>query len=157
MWLKKYNNSIKQAILIFILLLLVSCWNTEITKNNTFIDKKEMQTENFINQYFEQIDVVDFKKEMADEEKIIIDVRTPWELPVYGKITENQILIDINNPNFISEIAKLDKSKKYLIYCWHWNRSVTARQYMQREGFSYVKDLAWGIDEWEKLWENVIK
>lgn len=106
---------------------------------------------------FSQISVKDFKKEMQNNEKILIDVRTPWELDIYWKIRENQILIDINDKSFESKIQKLDKSKKYLIYCWHGNRSVVAREYMKSLDFVYVKDLKWGIDLWEIMWEKIIK
>jgi len=106
---------------------------------------------------FSQISVKDFKKEMQNNEKILIDVRTPWELDIYWKIRENQILIDINDKSFESKIQKLDKSKKYLIYCWHGNRSVVAREYMKSLDFVYVKDLEWGIDLWEIMWEKIIK
>lgn len=106
---------------------------------------------------FSQISVKDFKKEMQNNEKILIDVRTPWELDIYWKIRENQILININDKSFESKIQKLDKSKKYLIYCWHGNRSVVAREYMKSLDFVYVKDLEWGIDLWEIMWEKIIK
>ena len=106
---------------------------------------------------FAHIWIEDFKKEMENPEVILLDVRTPGELPVYWKLRENQLLIDINNPNFISEIAKINKSKKYAVYCWHWNRSVVARNYMQEQWFSYVKDLEGWIDAWSYAWESVIK
>lgn len=97
---------------------------------------------------FSQIDKQEFKKELEDTNSILLDVRTPEEIPLYWKIRNNQILIDINNTNFVSEISKLDKTKKYLIYCWHWNRSQTARDYMEKQGFFYVKDLKGGINVW---------
>ncbi len=106
---------------------------------------------------FTQIWVEEFKRELEDSWVTLIDVRTPGELPVYWKLRENQLLIDINNPNFVNEILKLDKTKKYLIYCWHWNRSEVARDFMQRQWFSYVKDLEWWINNWVYQWEKVLK
>jgi phage shock protein E len=112
---------------------------------------------NFIKQDFAQIPVSDFKKEMENDDAVLLDIRTPWELTLYWKLRNNQILIDVNNKSCISKIAELDKSKKYLVYCWHWNRSVMAREYMQKEWFSYVKDLKGWIDEWILEWESVFK
>lgn len=108
-------------------------------------------------QYFEQIGVTQFKELLETEEYTLLDVRTPDELPVYGKISEDQLLIDINSPDFASRILQLDKTKKYLVYCWHGNRSQVARIFMQEQGFSFAKDLAGGIDEWENSGEEVIR
>ena len=145
----------KKILLISVsLLILTSCW--EVTQNDNITDSK-MNNTNFSEQFFAQIGVSDFKKEMENEEIILLDVRTPGELIEYGKFRDNQILIDINENNFTSEIAKLDKTKKYIIYCWHGNRSAVARDYMKWEGFSYVKDLAWWIDSWVDEGESVLK
>ena len=145
----------KKILVFFIfILILTSCW--EVIQNNEITDNK-MNNTNFSEQFFAQIGTSDFKKEMENEEIILLDVRTPWELIKYGKLRDNQILIDINENSFISEIAKLDKTKKYLIYCWHGNRSKVAREYMREQGFSYVKDLAWWIDEWVIQGESVLK
>ena len=126
--------------IIFFIIILI--WALVFLSGN--LKKKNMNTTN----NFSQISKEEFKIELEDRSSILLDVRTPEELPIYWKIRDNQILIDINNKNFVSEIAKLDKSKKYLIYCWHWNRSQVARDYMKEQGFSYVKDLRWGIDIW---------
>jgi len=145
---------VKKIIIIFILLFTISsCWKT-IDDNLTEI---KMENNNFIEQSFAQISVSDFKNEIENEEVILLDVRTLGELPKYGKIRGNQILIDINLSSFASEIWKLDKSKKYLVYCWHGNRSVVARDFMKREWFMYVKDLEWWIDKWVSEWESIIK
>ena len=145
----------KKILLISVsLLILTSCW--EVTQNDNITDSK-MNNTNFSEQFFAQIWVSDFKKEMENEEIILLDVRTPWELIEYWKLRNNQILIDINKESFISEISKLDKTKKYLIYCWHGNRSVVARDYMKWQGFSYVKDLKWWIELWVIEGESVIK
>ena len=125
--------------------------------NNTKIENNQKTMKNYEEQIFTQLSVDDFKKEMSNSWVVIIDVRTPEELPVYWKISNNELLIDINNESFPKQIEKLDKNKKYLVYCWHWNRSAVARDYMKSLGFSYVKDLEWWIDAWTKAGESVIK
>lgn len=89
---------------------------------------------------FCQIDVSEFSQAI-DQGDIIIDVRTPEEIPMYGKISEQQLLININDVAFSTEIEKLDKTKKYALYCWHGSRSQVARNYMESVGFQSVVDL----------------
>jgi len=140
----------KKIILLFsIIFFLTSCWNNNIentTKQNKMIEKN-----------YTQISVKDFKKELENTENILLDIRTPQELPMFWKIRENQILINYNDLSFPTKISKLDKNKKYLVYCWHWNRSRGAVEYMKKQGFTNIMDLKWWIDEWVIQWESVIK
>lgn len=80
---------------------------------------------------FTQISPVVFKQELETGKYTLIDCRTPAELEVYGKISDNQILIDVNSPISRFQIEKLDKNKSYLVYCWHGNRSALLREYMK--------------------------
>jgi rhodanese-related sulfurtransferase len=134
-----------------LIITLSSCWKIEDNNLNT------TETKEFTTNIFTQIVVDDFKKELENSEIILIDVRTPWELITYWKIRENQLLIDINERGFSEKINNLDKHKKYLIYCWHWNRSRVARKIMQKRWFIYVKDLKGWIDAWTRVWKNIIK
>ena len=142
---------IKLITIIFLIFFLIWC------SNNAKVENNQKTIKNYEYQFFSQLSVDDFKKEMSNSWVIIIDVRTPEELPVYWKISNNELLIDINNEIFPKQIEKLDKNKKYLVYCWHWNRSAVARDYMKSLGFSYVKDLEWWIDAWTKAGESIIK
>lgn len=100
---------------------------------------------------FWQIDKDEFKKELDLGESILVDVRTPQELLHYWKIRDNQELITYGSSDFVEKINSLDKSKKYLLYCWHWNRSAAIRDYMKHIWFKWVKDLRWGIDAWNRI------
>ena len=75
------------------------------------------------------------------EEKnmIVIDVRTPEEFK--SSHVEGSINIDFLNPNFMKEIAKLDKNKKYKVYCRSGNRSGQAEKLMKTLGFSDVENI----------------
>jgi rhodanese-related sulfurtransferase len=64
----------------------------------------------------------------------VIDVRTPEE--VAGGYLEGALKFDFQGPNFASEIATLDKSKDYVIYCRSGNRAGQAISYMQSNGFT---------------------
>ena len=63
---------------------------------------------------------------------IIIDVRTPDEYAA-GHL-ENSKLIDYDNKSFSTEISKLDRNKKYLIYCRTGNRSARYRVFLASAG-----------------------
>jgi len=106
---------------------------------------------------FTSLSVVDFKNELENTEAVLLDVRTQPELDRFGIISENQIHIDIYQSWAAEEIQKLDVSKKYLIYCYHGNRTKQVQDFMKQAWFSYVKDLDWGIDAWIQSWEETIR
>ena len=86
----------------------------------------------------------------------VIDVRTPKEFAA-GHI-EGAYNIDISNSqsnssndklDFLSQIQKLDKSKKYIIYCRSGKRSKKAENIMYQQGFKDVYNVTGGLLEWE--------
>jgi phage shock protein E len=91
----------------------------------------------------------------ANPNFIIIDVRTPEEY-AQGHL-ENAILIDYNNDSFKTEIKKLNRNKKYLIYCRTGNRSAGARDFMQASGFMDINHMDGGITEWQSRGYPVVK
>lgn len=101
-------------------------------------------------QSFKQIPVEEFKQELNEWDKVLIDLRTKEEQIQFWVIQEEQIHIDVYLSDATSQILDLDKTKKYLLYCWHWVRSDSVRNFMQENWFSYVKDLAGWIDIWNK-------
>lgn len=115
--------------------------DNEVTNNQ----QKTMQE-----QKFEQISKERFSEALQEEDTILIDVRTPQEQVQYWTIQENQEHIIYGAPAFESQIANLDTSKKYLVYCWHGVRSAAVREYMKDQWFESVKDLEGGIDNWNK-------
>ena len=100
---------------------------------------------------FWQIWVEEFSREIESWDTILIDIRTTEELEIYGTISENQSHIIFGTETFAEQILELDRNKKYLLYCWHWHRSAVTREFMQEQWFTWVKDLAWGIDRWNKI------
>ncbi len=109
---------------------------------------------NFINRNAkENIDVEKFDL-LRNEDYIIIDVRTPQEY--YESRIDNSILIDIYNPDFQSEIEKLDKNAKYLVYCRSGRRSLHAVRYMNSIGIKNAFNLEGGIIAWKSKGKPVI-
>ena len=83
----------------------------------------------------------------TNEGFIILDVRTESEY--MEKHIPNSINIDINEIAFPTEIEKLDKAKKYLVYCKSGNRSGRSISIMKERGFANVCNLEGGITKWE--------
>lgn len=77
---------------------------------------------------------------------IVIDVRTPEEF-AKGHLP-NAVNYDWNNNNFEEQIAKLDKSKPYLLYCLSGSRSADASEKLKEKDFKEVYDLKGGILKW---------
>jgi len=97
-----------------------------------------------------QISKKQFKTYLDSWEFTLIDVRTQQEQEMYWVISENQLHIDISQPTAIEKLLKLPKTDKYLIYCWHWVRSLQVNQFMRVNWYEKVYDLEGGIDEWNK-------
>ncbi len=131
------NNRFLQAFSVCLLsFLLVSCSSSSSPK----------VTSNVINQ--------DVSQERAKEliknnpELIIIDVRTPAEI-AQGKI-KNAIEIDYKTDKFEEEISKLDKDKKYLVYCASGGRSGRTLKKMSSLGFKESYNLLGGYNDWKE-------
>lgn len=90
----------------------------------------------------------DFVKLEQTKNTVVIDVRTPGETAA-GVIEGVDLFIDFNAPNFAAEVAKLDKSKTYVLYCRSGGRSAAASQVFVDKGFKTVYNLAGGITAWK--------
>lgn len=64
----------------------------------------------------------------------VIDVRTPEEF-VTGYL-EGAVNYSIERPEFAAQMASLDKSANYVIYCRSGNRAGQAISYMESNGFT---------------------
>ncbi len=77
---------------------------------------------------------------------VTIDVRTPGEY-MTGHIT-GAINIDVEAATFDNEIAKLDKTKTYAVYCHSGRRSGIATAAMAKAGFTSIFNLSNGVTDW---------
>jgi len=89
-----------------------------------------------------------FSSLMREESPILIDVRTPEEFAT-GHL-KDAVNIDFYSPNFRSEIANLDPTKQYALYCRSGNRTSQTLSMMRTMGFSNVSDLKGGIVAWQQ-------
>ena len=92
------------------------------------------------------LSVSEFSSKVAEAGIITLDVRTPGEFNE-GHI-EGAQLIDFQSGNFENEIATLDKSKTYAVYCRSGNRSGEAVKVMSDAGFTSVYNLNGGVIDW---------
>lgn len=83
----------------------------------------------------------------ADENAVILDVRTPAEVEE-GYIPKMKHIDFLEGQTFLEEIEKLDKSKNYYIYCRSGNRSGQACDIMEQMGFKTTYNLEGGFMNW---------
>lgn len=79
---------------------------------------------------------------------IVLDVRTEDECE--EGIIPNAIIIDIyKGQGFIDEVAILDKTKNYYVYCKSGGRSAQACAVMNQLGFETTYNLIGGFTNWD--------
>jgi rhodanese-related sulfurtransferase len=84
----------------------------------------------------------------ADENAVILDVRTPEECS--EGIIPNAINIDIfKGQGFVYAVQELDASKNYYVYCKAGGRSAQACSIMNELGFENAYNLMGGFMNWE--------
>jgi rhodanese-related sulfurtransferase len=91
--------------------------------------------------------VSELPKIKEEKKAIVIDVRTPAEWQ-QGVISGADLFMDYNSPTFKQQLAKLDKSKTYIVYCRSGGRSAGASQVMIDSGFKNVINMQGGISSW---------
>ncbi len=95
---------------------------------------------------YENLDNKTFITRMQEPGIVLLDVRTEDEY-VRGHIP-NAINMDFYNPNFKTDIKKLDKDKSYLIYCAAGGRSKKTSRLLRDNGFNKVYNLQQGFNNW---------
>ena len=93
------------------------------------------------------LDAAGFASKTTESGVVTIDVRTPGEY-MAGHI-QGAINIDVEGMQFESEIAKLDKTATYAVYCHSGRRSGIAVETMHHTGFTNLFNLTNGIIDWQ--------
>jgi len=102
-----------------------------------------------------KLDVEGFAAKVAESDIIVLDVRTPMEF-AEGHL-ENAVNIDFQSGSFESEIASLDKSATYAVYCRSGNRSGQAVKVMADLGFTDLYDLDGGVIDWVAAGKSIVR
>ena len=92
-----------------------------------------------IGQTTNDIEIDEFKKKMASEKYVLVDVRTAEEF-ADGYI-EGALNIDYFSATFSEDISKLGLETPVLVYCRSGNRSRKSMKIMYDMGFNEVKNL----------------
>ena len=100
-----------------------------------------------VQEAFRSVDVAEFESARADENFVVLDVRTPEE-HAEGHIQGTDFNIDVLSEGFTAEaLAVLPKDKGVALYCRSGNRSKRAAQILTENGYTVV-ELAVGYKGW---------
>lgn len=76
------------------------------------------------------------KQLLAQPGTVVLDVRTPVEY-MTGHLAQARNL-NVNDDEFAQQVAQLDTSKTYVVYCHSGKRSSKAADLMYQKGFHHV-------------------
>lgn len=102
-----------------------------------------------------RVDVEEFDKLRTDKKSVVLDVRTESEFKA-GHIP-GALNVDVNARDFDEKVAKLDKSKTYLVHCMVGHRSAKACDKLVAAGVTNVLDFGVGMKAWEKAGKPIEK
>ncbi len=94
------------------------------------------------------VEPAEAQKLIADKKVMVLDVRTAAEFAsghVHGAVN-----LDTRDPDFQAKLAKLDKTRPYLVHCAVGMRSAKACTAMDKLDFKTVYDLKGGLTAWQK-------
>jgi rhodanese-related sulfurtransferase len=95
---------------------------------------------------YENLDSRVFKQKLNEyPNAVLVDVRTAAEFQ--RERIPNAINIDLISGGFLKQIATLDKTRTYFVYCRSGGRSEQACSMMANEGL-IVYNLSGGISNW---------
>lgn len=89
----------------------------------------------------------EFQKKSEESGVVILDVRSAGEF--FSGHIEGAINIDVEGMTFDGDIAKLDKSATYAVYCHSGRRSGIAVSKMESAGFTSLFNLDGGVQAWQ--------
>jgi rhodanese-related sulfurtransferase len=97
----------------------------------------------------------EYAKELTKENIQLVDVRTPGEFSA-GHI-EGARLMDWSGGQLQAEWQSLDKNKPVVMYCASGRRSAAASEFLRKNGFTDITDLAGGFGAWSSAGMPVAK
>ena len=91
----------------------------------------------------ENVSADQFLTASAEPGTVVVDVRTPGEY-VAGHV-DGAINVDVESPDFGTQIAALPKDTQYAVYCRSGRRSTVATDQMAEAGFTSLVNLEGGV------------
>ncbi len=90
---------------------------------------------------------------LIDKGVPVLDVRRPDEFAA-GHV-EGAVNINLEDPAFADEVAALDATSPWVVYCRTGRRSAVAAAQMESAGFTRLYDMSGGIVAWEQAGQPV--
>ncbi len=100
------------------------------------------------------LDAADFASALKAADTVILDVRTPAEY-AEGHLP-GAVNLNVESPDFTGQIAGLDPSRPYAVYCRSGNRSQVAIAVMAQNGFANIYHLGGGIGAWQQAGGEIV-
>lgn len=99
----------------------------------------------------EEITVQQFKEKIESENDVfLLDVRQPFEKFQSSIEYENSLLIPVGELEDRIDEIESQKDQEIVCMCRSGSRSANACKLLEKKGFSNVKNLKGGINEWAK-------
>jgi len=93
-----------------------------------------------------EVSVHDLKRALDEGGATVVDVREPWEAEI-ARI-EGARLVPLGE--FAARAGELPRDTPILVLCHHGGRSMQATQWLRRNGYDKVSNVAGGIDAWSR-------
>ena len=90
-----------------------------------------------------EIEVLELKKMLKNNEVILLDVREPYEIEICN--VKGSLFIPMNE--IPQNIEQLDKEKRYAVMCHSGVRSLYVSNYLNSLGYSTLNVIG-GIERW---------
>ena len=133
------------------LFFLTACGETNEVQTNILTETPEtaMHLQTF------EISPQEVNEKIANNETFhLIDVRTPEEREASHIKGDNDFINSVNIEAGLIAFEDFDKNEEIIVYCRSGNRSGRVLQIMAELGFTNVKSVAGGINEWKDLGYN---
>ncbi len=100
-----------------------------------------------------QVQVQDLAAFVADQTPavpVLLDVREAWELQTARLDLPGAHTLHIAMATLPARLHELDRTQTILCLCHHGARSQQCVEFLQRQGFDAVYNVAGGIDAWSR-------
>jgi rhodanese-related sulfurtransferase len=119
--------------------------NDFVKSNSVVFENKEIsKKDNLKKNIHKLISPQEYKEKLDSGEYEHLDIRTKSENS-QEKISDG-LLINFYSDNFVEELGKLDKNKKYIYHCRSGSRSSQAIPIFRKLGFKEIYELDGGIN-----------
>lgn len=95
---------------------------------------------------FKEITVEEARQKLDAGQSVFVDVRDPTSFGA-AHVPGALLLSDANVQEFV---AKTDKQKPVVVYCYHGHTSQGAAAYLMDQGFKEVYSVMGGFEQWRQ-------